>query len=224
MLAAQSVVFAFPFHYFTSSPGWQPRAPRAQNVRRKGVFPMTRTFHVADLTPGGETRAVEPYEYVLLERVGGASDLITLFSSWLWRAPDAFEVILPDGRMRVRWRASSETSGIASLRETTEHGASWSGQPGEAVTPDAQLASIALLLTGKDPAADTITVEALQQHLVRELHDTGFEPAFGLRSLDQRPLIATISLRPPDDPRQRLWFALWDRCFAASYFRKQGLA
>jgi hypothetical protein len=183
---------------------------------------LTRNFHVADITPAGEVRATEQYKYALLERVGGASDLITLFSTWLWRSPDAFEVILPGGRMRVRWRASAQSAGIASLRLFEESAVGWSGQPGEG-QGGGDLSSLAILLSGREASADSITKDTLEKHIVRELHDSGFEPGFGLSSLDQRPLVATLSLRPPTEPLDRAWFALWDRCFAASYFRKQGL-
>ena len=184
---------------------------------------MTPPFHVADITANGEVRALQEYEYALLEQIGGAADLIALFSTWLWRSPDEFELILPGGRMRVRWRASSESSAVATLRISQESGVGWSGQPGEDLGKG-ELASIAVLLTGREAQADSITIAALQRHLVRELHDSGFEPAFGMLSLDQRPLVATLSLRAPDHRDDNLWFALWDRCLAASYFRKQGLA
>ena len=165
-----------------------------------------REFHVADITPAGEVRAAETYEYELLERIDVAADLIALFSTWLWRSPDSFEVALPGARLHVRWRASSETTGVVTLRSDT-----------------GEVCSLAILLSGKDPQADMITIDVLQNHLVRQLHDSGFEPGFGLRGLDQRPLIATLSLLPPADLRDRGLFALWDRCFAASFFRKQGL-
>jgi hypothetical protein len=180
---------------------------------------MTPPFHVADITPGGDVHALQQYEYPLLEQLGGAADLITFFSTWLWRSPDEFELTLPTSKLSVRFRASSPTSAIATLRINTTR--SHAADP-----PDSQdhLASLSILLTGKDPDADSITLNTLQRHLVHELHDTGHEPAFAMLSLKQRPLVATISLRPPNDPNDRLWFALWDRCLAASYFRKHGLA
>jgi hypothetical protein len=60
--------------------------------------------------------------------------------------------------------------------------------------------------------------------LLREWRDTGFEPAFGLMDLKQRPLVATINFRSPTAPGDQLLTALTDRCFAAAYFRMQGLA
>ena len=177
----------------------------------------TRDFHVADITASGELGALESYEYTLLERIPGATDLIALFSTWHWRSPDEFGVTLPGAQLHVRWRASSETSGVATLR------LSEAGIGPRHDSLEGEVCSLAILLSGKDAQADAITIDALQSHLVRQLHDSGFEPGFGLRSLKERPLVATLSLRPPDDPRDRALFALWDRCFAASYFRKQGL-
>jgi hypothetical protein len=182
---------------------------------------MTRVFHAADITPSGEVRAVEAYEYALLERIDGAVDLIALFSTWLWRSPEAFEVVLAGAQLRVRWRASSETSGVASLRLFEDGNVRGVGFGSDRA--GGEVSSLAILLSGRDKQADDITNDALQGHLVRQLHDSGFEPGFGLRSLEQRPLVATLSLQPPSEPRDRGLFALWDRCFAASYFRKQGL-
>ena len=180
---------------------------------------MTPPFHVADVTPSGDVHALQQYEYPLLEQLGGAADLITFFSTWLWRSPDEFQLTLPTSKLSVRFRASSPTSAIATLRINSTRRA-----PGPPDPRQDHLASISILLTGKDPDADAITLNALQDHLVKELHDTGHEPAFAMLSIKQRPLVATISLRPPDDQNDRLWFALWDRCLAASYFRKHGLA
>jgi hypothetical protein len=59
---------------------------------------------------------------------------------------------------------------------------------------------------------------------LQELHDTGYEPAFDLVSLDQRPLVATINILSPPEPIDQMTIALADRCFAASYFRYHGLA
>jgi hypothetical protein len=68
-------------------------------------------------------------------------------------------------------------------------------------------------------------LQAFQQHLLRELHDTGIEPAFGLLELKQRPLVATINFEQPIHTElDQLAAALADRCFAASYFRYQHLA
>jgi hypothetical protein len=83
---------------------------------------------------------------------------------------------------------------------------------------------VALLACGRNPDADRITIEAFQKHLVRELHDTGFEPAFGLMELQQRPLVAVMTFLEPEDQTDRLVLALSDRCFAAAYFRYHQLA
>jgi hypothetical protein len=74
------------------------------------------------------------------------------------------------------------------------------------------------------PDADEITLHAFQRHLTHELHDTGFEPAFGLLELRERPLVATMTFHSPTDDVGRLTVAIADRCFAASYFRFHALA
>jgi hypothetical protein len=82
---------------------------------------------------------------------------------------------------------------------------------------------LSLLASGIDPEADRLTLDAFQKHLLRELRDTGFEPAFALMDLKQRPLVATINFKSPTEPADQLLTALADRCFAAAYFRKLGL-
>jgi len=101
----------------------------------------------------------------------------------------------------LRWSASAATAGIATVRFEDE------------------LMSLSLLASGLDADADTITLQAFQTHLLRELHDTGVEPAFALMELTQRPLIATINFRSPPNPAEQAVVALADRCFAAAYFR-----
>jgi hypothetical protein len=81
------------------------------------------------------------------------------------------------------------------------------------------LVSLSLLASGKNPEADLITFNAFQSHLLRELRDTGFEPAFALMELVQRPIVATINFTSPKEKPNQLIAALADRCFAASYFR-----
>ena len=88
----------------------------------------------------------------------------------------------------------------------------------------ADLTAVSLLASGVSQVSDTLTLETFQKHLLRELHDTGFEPAFGLVGLTERPLSATFNVKSPDAHVDRLVAALADRCFAASYFRFQGLA
>jgi hypothetical protein len=164
-------------------------------------------FWVADFNTRGELRSKMEYGYEQLERVPGASSLIAQFSSSLWRDPKEFETNLNAGHLRLRWFASADTAGIATLRT------------------DGKLASLSLLASGIDAEADQLTLQAFQQHLLRELHDTGIEPAFGLLELKQRPLVATINFEQPIHTElDQLAAALADRCFAASYFRYQHLA
>ena len=89
---------------------------------------------------------------------------------------------------------------------------------------DEDLASLSLLCSGLDEQADALTLKAYQQHLMVELRDTGYEPAFGLMELRHRPLVATIPFFAPPDPTDQLLVALADRCFAAAYFRYLSLA
>jgi hypothetical protein len=164
-------------------------------------------FFVADLNVRGELRSVEQYEYSQLEKIPGASDMIADLSGALWAAPKEFEKTLPHGRgVHLRWWASAETAGIATVR------------------CDQELVSLSLLASGKDPDADSITFAAFQAHLLRELRDTGVEPAFALMELSQRPIVATISFKSPEEKTNQLVAALADRCFAASYFRYLHLA
>lgn len=153
-------------------------------------------------------RSVQEYRYQDLERIPGAGELIIRFSSALYRAPGVFEMNLPSAHndLTFRWLAAAETAGIATLRSGPH------------------LTSISLLASGIDPQADHLTFEAFQIHLVRELHDTGVEPSFALMDLKQRPVVATINFKSPDDRADQLVAALSDRCFAASYFRYLNLA
>lgn len=167
-----------------------------------------RPFCVADLNAQGEVIRTADYSYEALEQLPGALDLIVEFSTAIWRNPDEFEAPLPHAHSHLqwRWRASAPTAGVATLRA------------------DQQLLSISLLATGLSPRADEVTLNTLQQHLLRELRDTGFEPAFDLTHLQQRPLLATLNLFDPPDSADLALAALADRCFAAAYFRRQNLA
>jgi hypothetical protein len=166
-----------------------------------------KAFTAVDLTPQCEVRATTRYEYMLLEKVPGAADLITLLATEVWRNPDEFEARLtPQKSLIFRWRASSPTGGIASVRDSN------------------RTLCLSLVASGLDADADRITLDAFQRHVVRELHDTGFEPSFDLVELQHRPLIATIGLFIPQQQDDRWIFALADRCFAAAFFRKLGLA
>ena len=165
-------------------------------------------FYIADLTARGELQLKAQYRYADLELIPGAADLIGHFSGQIWQSPDSFEGPLPvrDTTLTFRWRSASPTSGIATLRT------------------DGLLASVSLLASGVSEASDSVTLETFQRHLLRELHDTGFEPAFALVELTERPLAATFNFQSPEGPVDRVVAALADRCFAASYFRYNGLA
>ena len=168
-----------------------------------------RRFFVADLNLRGELRATAEYRYEQLEQVPGAGELIVSFATHLYRSPEEFEVALPPrGRdhLRYRWRASAETAGIATLRNAGE------------------LASLALLASGINPEADGLTLGAFQTHLLRELHGTPYEPAFGLRDVTERPLVAVVAFAAPPEQIDQLVVALADRCFAAAFFRYLNLA
>ena len=167
-----------------------------------------RGFFVADFNARGELRAKQRYEYEQLERIPGAAELIVHFSTVLWRQPEEFETSLPLGskQLNFRWRASADTAGIATLRSSKD------------------LITLSLLASGINVEADRITLDAFQRHLLRELHDTGVEPAFGLMDLTERPIIASIAFQSPADQTDQVVAALADRCFAASYFRRLSLA
>ena len=167
---------------------------------------MRAGFWVVDLTGTGEVRLKQEYDYSSLERLEGAAELIGAFSSELWRSPDGFDVDLGGGELNMRWRACADSAGLATLRQGEE------------------LISLSVLLSGQEAEADAATLKALQTHLVRELHDTGYEPAFDLVHLRERPLVATMNFAAPKTAKGRGLFALADRCFGASYFRKLGLA
>lgn len=168
---------------------------------------MTKRFWVVDLDATGEVKLKEQYEYDTLQSLDLAAILIAEFATYLWRDPQGFDVTLPGiSSLTMRWQPSAATAGIATLR----HGDT--------------VASISLLVAGLDPRGDAFTLQALQDRLVRQLHDTGHEPAFDLAALSERPLVASVHLRAPPAPDERAAFALADRAFAAAYFRCQGLA
>jgi hypothetical protein len=166
-----------------------------------------RPFTVADLNAKGEVELQAEYEYRHLEQIPGAVDLIAHFSANLWRTPEQFQTLLPGSQtLSMRWYAAAPTAGIATLRS------------------DDQLASLSLLVSGINADSDQVTLQAYQQHLLRELHDSGVEPGFGLLGIKARPLVATINFAAPAGDVERAMFALADRCFAAAYFRKLGIA
>ncbi|HMB94936.1 MAG TPA: hypothetical protein VKK61_02745 [Tepidisphaeraceae bacterium] len=168
-----------------------------------------RGFTVVDLSPQCEVKLREQYDYGLLEKIDGAIDLVAALSAEIWRSPDGFDITLPrtESRLKLRWRASAKTAGIATINDS-----------------DGGILSLSLLATGINPDADKLTLQAFQTHALRELHDTGFEASFELSELNQRPLIATVGLFMPTHASDRWTFALTDRCFAAAYFRYHQLA
>lgn len=167
-----------------------------------------RRFFVADLSPRGDLKATAEYRYEQLEQVPGAGDLIVHLATHLYRAPEEFEVPLARQKQHLsyRWRASGQTTGVTTLRNNGE------------------LVSLAILASGMNPDADHLTLEAFQTHLLRELHGTPFEPAFGLREVADRPLVAIVAFAAPPDQVDQVLVALADRCFAAAYFRYLNLA
>ena len=169
-----------------------------------------RRFFVADLNVRGELELKAEYRYEQLQQVPGAAELMTHLATALWRDPNGFEIALPtpsgSGDVTFRWAPSAATAGIAIVRV------------------GGTLASLSLLASGLDGEADSITLGAFQRHLLLGLHDTGYEPAFALMDLTERPLVATINFAVPHPPADRLVLALADRCFGAAYFRYHGLA
>lgn len=167
-----------------------------------------RSFFVADLNTQGELRQVTEYDYASLERVPGAGDLIYRCSAELWKSPQEMEIPLSDDRRTfLRWRSTAESAGIATVRRA-----------------GGDLVSLSLLAAGLDPNADATTLDVLQKHLVRELRQTPFEPAFDLVQIKQRPLIATMTFASGKKTDEQMIEALADRSFAAAYFRYLRLA
>ncbi len=163
---------------------------------------------MADLNAQGEVLLESDYSYADLERFAYTLDLIVTCATWIWRSPEEFELSLPAAthrKLSLRWRACAPGAGIVTLR---------SGE---------MLASLSLLASGVSANGDSLTLKAFQQHLVRELHDTGFEPAFSILSLDQRPLLATVLFQAPAEREDHVSVAVTDRCFAAAFFRYLGL-
>jgi hypothetical protein len=167
-----------------------------------------RPFYVADLDARGELSGVTEYRYELLEQLPGAVQLIGECSAALWKSSDQFEIglVQSPGRLTLRWLASAPTAGIGTIRDQSK------------------LISLSLLASGINPDADRLTLAAFQRHQLRELHDTGAEPAFHLLEISHRPLVATINFADPGDSVDRTLAALLDRCLGASYFRFLGLA
>jgi hypothetical protein len=175
---------------------------------KRPVQPLRGPFYIADLNARGELQLKAEYRYADLEQIPGAPELIGHFSGQLWQSADEFEIRMPapSTSLTFRWRSASASSGIGTLRT------------------DGQLASVSLLASGVSQSSDSMTLDIFQRHLLRELHDTGIEPAFALVELTERPLAATFNFKSPDGQIDQLVAALADRCFAASYFRFLGLA
>jgi hypothetical protein len=178
-----------------------------------------KQFVVADLDASGALLMRERYTYETLERVPGAVELIAQMSAALYRSPQEFEARLDGSRLAMRWRAVSDSSGIATVR--------WGRT----------LVAVSMLVSGLNADTDSATLGAVQRHVMTELRDTGFEPGFALVEIPDRPLLATMNLREPpvdeaekasgglsDLTAERMRLALVDRCFAAAYFRQMGLA
>ena len=166
-----------------------------------------RSFRAADLNAKGELIQSAEYDYTSLEQIPGAADLITQFATLIWREPDQFDTPMPSPHEHIawRWRASAATSGIGTLR-----------------TADGPI-GISIFATGLNEQHDRVTLLSLQQHLIRQLHDTGNEPAFDITCLVQRPMVATVNLFDPASRADLPLIALADRCFAAAYFRYHSL-
>ena len=167
-----------------------------------------RGFTAIDLSPQCEVRLQARYEYDLLQRIDGAAELIGELAGEIWKSPEAFDarISATTEPLEVRWCASANTAGVLIIHDTR------------------QTLSVSLLAAGLERAADMLTLAAFQKHVVSNLHDTGYEPAFDLIELWQRPLLATVGFRMPPTGPDRAVFAMLDRCFAAAYFRRLGLA
>jgi hypothetical protein len=122
-------------------------------------------------------------------------------------------------RMNSRNSSTPITPGWGSVGVPSHPAAAW--RPCGAAK---ELISVSVLCSGISEEADRVTLQTLQDHILRELRDTGFEPAFALMELAERPLAATINFQSPPQQADRRLAALADRCFAASYFRFLGLA
>lgn len=174
----------------------------------KGYNDEMHEFTVVDLTPQCEARRQAYYTYELLEQIPGAAELIGFCTGAIWSNPEEFEQALPPGlgELTLRWRALARSAGIMTVRTRD---------------PSPVVLSLSLLVAGLDPDADRATLQAYQQHVIREFHGTCIEPSFDLMDVAQRPMVATVILAPPRE-EDRWILALLDRCFAAAYFRRLG--
>jgi hypothetical protein len=165
------------------------------------------TFWVCDLNAQGELQLKAPYQYEQLEQIDRAAELIGQFAGELWQHPEEFECRLPVSAdfLDFRWRQFGTGAGLATLRDE-----------------DATL-SVSLLVSGVNENDDQTSLKALQSRLLALLRNTGYEPAFALLDIVQRPMVATFNLSAPDRSAARHLFSIADRCFAAAYFRYQRL-
>lgn len=164
-----------------------------------------RLFWVADLEAQGDLRSCEPYEYGLLERIPGAIEVISTFSSHLYRSPDHFEVSLGshDLGLKFRFTAPAPSVGLGVLRHM----------------PSGDLISVSALASGLDPQSDAIIFDVLQKHLMRELRGTPHEPGLDLLQLKQRPIVTIFGFGSPRNEAAQHLAALADRCLSAAFFR-----
>ena len=172
------------------------------------MLPERQHFAVADLNATGELTLLADYRYEELEQIPGAAELIGHLAGCVWRSPAEFETQLPEEQptLTFRWHAASATAGIATLRH------------------QGRLVWVSLLVSGIEQADEALVLGAFQKGLLQELHDSGVEPAFGLRELPTRPLMASFNVASPPTAVEQATAALADRCFAAAYFRYLHLA
>jgi hypothetical protein len=182
---------------------------------------MVSDFWVYDLAANGDLLRGERYSYSLMERIPGAVEVIAPFSAHLYASPDGFEARLGLGtHLTARFIPTAESCGILTLRHITN-----GDLPQDGGRPaDSELVSLSVVMCGLHAEAEQLTLGALQTHLIRELHDTGFEPAVTLTQLPGRPAVATLNFASPGQPAVQRVAALADRCFAAAYFRYHHLA
>jgi hypothetical protein len=168
---------------------------------------MPGSFLVTDLNVRGETELREVYHYDHLQKIPGAAELIVRCATQIWRSPQEFEAKLPGDRLNLRWSATARSCGVMTIRD---------GQ--------SNVVSVSIVVAGLEPEADQLTLQAFQRHLLAELRDTPYEPAFDLLEIPERPLVATINIRTPESESDQVNAALADRCFGAAFFRYLSLA
>lgn len=163
-----------------------------------------RQFWVIDLHPSGDVRSTERYTYALLQQIPSADDLITQIATELYRNPNGFELHVGTQRaLLLRFAPISQSSAALTVRERSS----------------SAVVSFSLMLTEAEPAHESISLDAFQKQVVRELHGTEHEASFAIRGLTQRPALISLSLHDPKNPADRAVAAVVDRCAAAAYFR-----